>query len=77
MEVRVKNVIINVDAPSMTEQDEAFVEHQANIIVGYFLSNAHLKRIAHIMMADAGVTLAKLALLQDMEKGKDDKGGGV
>ena len=77
MEVRVKNIIINVDVPQMTEHDKAFVEQQANLIVGYFLSNAHLKRIVHIMMADAGVTLAKLALLQDMERGENGKGGGV
>ena len=77
MEVRVKNIIINVDTPMMNEHDKSFVEQQANIIAAYFRSNEQLRRIVHIMMADAGVTFAKLALLQDMEKGKDDKGGGV
>jgi len=79
MEVRVKNIIINVDVPQMTEHDKAFVEQQANLIVGYFKSNQRLRQIVHIMMADAGVTLAKLALLQSMdnEHREETKDGGV
>jgi len=74
MEVRVRDVIINVDRV-VTEQDKAFLEHQANIIIGYFLSNERLKKVAYIMMADAGVTLAKLALMEEMRGEENGKGG--
>ena len=73
MEVRVENVIINVDSQA-DNMDLAFVSHLAGLIYAYFRSSDRVKRIAMIMMADAGVQLSKIALFEETKK-KDEEGG--
>jgi hypothetical protein len=79
MEVRVKEVIINVDLQEENEFDKAFLESVAQLVKWFFSAPPQLKRVTYVLLGETQLTLAKLTLLTDFnKKGEDDgKGGGV
>jgi len=79
MEIRVGNIIVNADIPNLGKGDVLFLNQVANFTMSYFHADKKLKRIASVLLADIGVTMAKIALLEDLkgEEKDDDKGGGV
>lgn len=71
MEVRVEEVIINVDIQKPEEIDKKFLQHQADFIKGYFMLSPDLKLAAYIMLSEVAVQLAKMSY---NERGKPGNG---